>query len=144
MGARVKNIYSDTYEQAESPRGDPFRFLDLSGEHLGVRIEEISPDADTSYHHYHASEEEHVLILEGAATLHLGQDEVPLAVGDHVCFEAGCEEPHHIRNSSGAPLKLLVFGERKSDEVVFYPDAKVMLVRADGQQQLYDYEAKEK
>ena len=69
--------------------------------------------------------------------------EVPLTAGDHVCFLAGVDVPHHVRNTSNLPLKLLVFGERKSDEVVFYPDAKVMLVRSDGRQQLYNYEQKE-
>lgn len=143
MSARIKNIYSDTFEQAESPRGDEFSFLDLSGEHLGVRIEEIGPDADTSYHHYHACEEEHVLVLLGAATLYFGDEAVPLTVGDHVCFAAGAEVAHHIRNTGNEPLKLLVFGERKADEVVFYPDAQVMLVRAGGRQQRYQYEPQE-
>lgn len=37
-------------------------------------------------------------------------------------FAAGEAVAHHIENTSDAPLKFLVFGERKRDDVVFYPN----------------------
>ena len=38
MSNRITNINKATYEKGESQRGEvPWRFLDLSGEHLGVK-----------------------------------------------------------------------------------------------------------
>lgn len=140
MQAKITNIQGAEYEEGESTRGEPaWRYLDLSGSHLGVRIEEISPGGTSSFHHYHTTEEEHVLVLNGQASLFLGEEQAPLAEGDHLCFPAGEPMAHHIENTSDTPFRFLVFGERKQDDVVFYPDAGVMLVKsADGPKQ-YTY-----
>jgi uncharacterized cupin superfamily protein len=141
MNDRITNINAAAYETGESQRDEaPRRFLDLSGEHLGVRIEETPPAATTSYHHYHTQEEEHVLVLGGTATLHLGDDAIVLNEGDHVWFPAGEEVAHHIENSSSKPFRFLVFGERKTDDVVFYPEGPVMMVKSSHGKQLYTYE----
>ena len=144
MTIRITNINTATYDEAEARRGEPaWRFLDLSGEHLGVRIEETPPTGTSSYHHYHLQEEEHVLVLAGTATLHLGDDAIALNEGDHVWFPAGEDVAHHIENSSSEPFRFLVFGERKTDDVVFYPDAPVMMVKTSQGKQLYTYEKRD-
>jgi uncharacterized cupin superfamily protein len=141
MANRITNISTANYTEGESQRGEAtWRFLDLSGEHLGVRIEETPPGGTTSHHHYHMQEEEHVLVLAGSATLHLGSSRVPLSEGDHVWFPAAEEVAHHIENTSTAPLRFLVFGERRTDDVVFYPNAPVMLVKSARGAQQFRYE----
>ena len=140
MTDRITNINTATYGEGESQRGEAnWRFLDLSGEHLGVRIEETPPAGTSSYHHYHTQEEEHVIVLAGTATLHLGDADIALNEGDHVWFRAGEEVAHHIENSSSEPFRFLVFGERKTDDVVFYPEVPVMLVKSSQGKQLYTY-----
>jgi uncharacterized cupin superfamily protein len=137
----MTNINTAAYETSESQRDEaPWRSLDLSGEHLGVRIEETPPAATTSYHHYHTQEEEHVLVLGGTATLHLGDEAIVLNEGDHVWFPAGEDVAHHIENTSSKPFRFLVFGERKTDDVVFYPEGPVMMVKSSQGKQLYTYE----
>ena len=141
MSDRITNANTATYETGESQRDEaPWRFLDLSGEHLGVRIEETPPAGTTSYHHYHTQEEEHVLVLGGTATLHSGDDAIVLHEGDHVWFPAGEDVAHHIENSSSKPFRYLVFGERKTDDVVFYPEGPVIMVKSSQGKQLYTYE----
>ena len=141
MSDRITNTNTATYETGESQRDEaPWRFLDLSGEHLGVRIEETPPAGTTSYHHYHTQEEEHVLVLGGTATLHSGDEAIVLNEGDHVWFPAGEEVAHHIENSSSEPFRYLVFGERKTDDVVFYPEGPVIMVKSSQGKQLYTYE----
>ena len=139
---RKTNIYRADYkEEGPSERdGATGRMLDLSGEHLGVRIEEGDAGSTSSYHHYHTAEEEHVLILKGSGTLHLGTERIELSEGDHIWFPAGEKVPHHLENTSSEPLRYLVFGERKQDDVVFYPEASRMLVKSVQGFQLYDYE----
>ena len=141
MTNRITNINTATYEEGEARSGEaPWRFLDLSGEHLGVRVEEIPPAGTSSYHHYHLQEEEHVLVLAGTATLHLGDVDIALNEGVHVWFPAGEEVAHHIENCASEPFRFLVFGERKTDDVVFYPDdGPVMLVKSSHGRQLYTY-----
>ena len=73
MSKEFKNIDTSPWEERGS-----WRFIDLSGEHLGVRIEEIPPGGSSSIHHYHTEEEEHVLVLEGEATLVLGLSKIRL------------------------------------------------------------------
>jgi len=130
------NVRSTVGAQWEQ-RGS-WRYVDLSGKQLGVRIEAIPPGDTSSIHHYHSQEEEHVLILEGTATLHVGDEKRQLEKGDHVWFEAGVEDGHHLENQGGADCRILVFGERKAGDVVVYPEEGVMMVKALGWKQV-DY-----
>ena len=141
MGNRKTNIHSADYEEEEISERDGAtgRSLDLSGEHLGVRIEEMDAGGTSSYHHYHTAEEEHVVVLRGVATLHLGTERVDLSEGDHIWFPAGEDIPHHIENTSTDPFKFLVFGERKQDDVVFYPNGSVILVKSSKGFQQFTY-----
>ena len=141
MNNRITNISTAEFDESTSIPGE--RILDISGSHLGVRIEEIPPDGTTSHHHYHTAEEEHVVVLEGDATLHLGSEQIQIGVGDHVWFPAGEPIAHHIENSSDRPFKLLVFGERKTDDVVFYPNGSVMLVKSVQGRTTYSYSERE-
>ena len=118
-----------------SYRQQKYRYKDLSGDHLGARIEELPPGHSSSFHHFHTSEEEHVLVLKGKATLKFGDDELSIKAGDHLCFFAGDETAHHIKNNTNGPCSYLVYGERKNDDVVVYPDAGVMLIKSLGGKQ---------
>jgi len=130
------NIHDSPYQEGTSARGERWRYLDLSGAHLGVRVEETPPGGSSSIHHYHSQEEEHVVVLEGSPTLILGEKEHALRAGDHICFRAGVEVAHHLENRTNAPVKFLVFGERKEDDVVFYPEHERVLVKALGWKQM--------
>ena len=137
MQARIANIHTSAFVDTPT-RGGTWRRLDLGGEHIGVRIEELLPGGTSSVHHFHTLEEEHVLVLVGTATLHLGTEQHALHEGDHVWFAAGEAVAHHIENRSAAPFRFLVFGERKAGDVVFYPNGPVMMVKALGNA-LFEY-----
>ncbi|MEM7018319.1 MAG: cupin domain-containing protein [Pseudomonadota bacterium] len=124
------NVNEADWKEAQTPRGGIWKHIELSGERLGVRIEEMQPGDNSSEHHFHTLEEEHVLVLEGSATLIMDSGQYPLKAGDHVCFPGGKEDAHHIKNTSDAPFKFLVFGERNMQDVVVYPEHQVMMVKA--------------
>ena len=133
MTVRKTNVLSTKFVEDGPSERDPGvtgRQLDLSGVHLGVRIEEMDPGGTSSYHHYHTAEEEHVLVLGGHGTLHLGDEQIELVEGDHIWFPAGEDVAHHIENTSSEPFKFLVFGECKQEDVVFYPSGQVILVKS--------------
>ena len=131
---RVTNIHDDEFVTETNSRGETWTRLDLDSARLGVRVEIMQPGASSSIHHWHTQEEEHVIILEGNATLvlgHEGRREMhALRPGDHVCFRAGEPVAHHLEATGDEPVRLLVFGERLPGDTVVYPDAQVMMVKA--------------
>lgn len=120
---------------SQQHRDHTYRYKELSGKSLGARLEELPPGQSSSYHHYHTSEEEHVFMLSGEATLVFGEQEKSVATGDHLWFAAGEEIAHHLENRSADVCTYLVYGERKSDDVVVYPEAQIMMVKALGKKQ---------
>ena len=132
MARTFTNIHTAEWTEGLDRRGERWKSIDLSGEHLGVRIEELPPGGASSVHHFHTLEEEHVIMLEGSAVLVLGDEEHALGAGDHVWFAAGKAQPHHLENRSQQSVRLLVFGERVAGDTVFYPEHRVMLVKSAG------------
>ncbi|WP_437314842.1 cupin domain-containing protein [Sorangium sp. So ce385] len=98
--------------------------------HVGVAIEELAPGQQSSPAHYHLLEEEHILILEGRATLRLGDETLEMSAGDYVCFPARQKAGHCLINTSDAPCRFVVIGEQKPDEVCVYTDSNKILVRS--------------
>ena len=131
---KISKLDNDWKEES-TPRGEFWKYRDLSGERLGVRLEELSPGATSSEHHFHTAEEEHVIVLEGTGSLVFGSDKYAVSAGDHVWFKAGEEIAHHLENASGAPFKFLVFGERLPNDVVVYPEHQVMMLKSLGHKQ---------
>ena len=90
---------------------------------VGFGILELSPGCDTRPAHYHTREEEHLYVLEGTGTLHLGDQSYPLVSGSYANFPAGQEEFHFISNKSGGVLRYIMVGERiENDEVRYASD----------------------
>jgi uncharacterized cupin superfamily protein len=85
---------------------------------VGVGVLELAPGSDTRPAHWHSREEEHLYVLSGEGTLHLGARTFALRPGSYVCFPAGQEEPHHLSNRGPAPLRYLMIGERIADDRV--------------------------
>ena len=100
---------------------------------VGVSIEELPPGKQSCPFHWHVKEEEHILALEGRATLRLGDERIELKAGDYVCFPARQSAGHCLVNESDAPFRFVMIGERKPDEVCVYPDSNKVLVRSLGQ-----------
>jgi len=88
---------------------------------IGFGIVELSPGCNTLPGHYHSKEEEHLYVLEGTGTLHLGEETYHLVRGSYVNFPAGQKIPHYVSNESDQPLKYIMVGERLEDDKVVYP-----------------------
>lgn len=90
---------------------------------IGFGLVELSPGCSTRPAHYHTQEEEHLYVLEGVGTLHLGAESYPLVKGSYVNFPAGQAVPHFVSNESQGALWYIMVGERiDSDEVVYVDD----------------------
>jgi uncharacterized cupin superfamily protein len=97
---------------------------------VGVMIEAPAPGRRLAPRHYHMLEEEHALMLEGEATLLLGEERHPMWPGDYVCFPAGRKVGHSILNSGRGPCRTLMIGQRNLADVCVYPDSRKIAVGA--------------
>lgn len=88
---------------------------------LGVGLLDLPPGSNTKPAHYHTLEEEHLYVVEGSATLHLGDRTYPLTKGSYVCFPAGQPLAHYLENETTEVCRYLMIGERLSDDKVIYP-----------------------
>jgi len=115
--------------------GSRYRALtDLGGgSRVGVAIEELPPGKQSCPFHYHLLEEEHLLVLEGRATLRLGERTHEIEAGDYVCFPAGRKAGHCLINNGDAPCRFLIIGERNPHDVIVYPDSGKVKVRLMGE-----------
>ena len=87
---------------------------------VGVGLLALPPGSHTKPAHYHTMEEEHLYVLEGAATLHLGTETHRLMAGSYVCFPAGQPLPHYLHNDSSLVFRYLMVGERLDEDTVIY------------------------
>lgn len=123
----------------EYSRGTRFgvRFQSLGdfggGSHVGVSMEVLAPGRQTYPAHYHMLEEEHLLILDGSATLRLGERTFEMSAGHYVCFPAGQKAGHTLTNRTKEPCRYLIIGERNPNEVVVHTDSGRIGVRVLGE-----------
>ena len=90
---------------------------------LGASIDTIEPGMRGCPYHLHHAQEEMFVVLEGAGTLRVADEMLPLRTGDVVFIPAGPEYPHQIINTSNAPLKLLSVSTQEQPEICEYPDS---------------------
>ena len=99
---------------------------------IGVSYEELPPGKQSVPFHYHLVEEEHMIALEGVATLRLGDERYTIKAGDYVGFPAGQRAGHCLINESAAPFRFIMVGDRQPHEVCVYPDSNKVMVRSLG------------
>ena len=97
---------------------------------VGILIEGPPPGMRLAPRHYHMMEEEHALILEGEATLLLGDERYEMKAGDFVSFPAGRKVGHSFMNSGAGPCSYLMIGEHNLADVCVLSDSNKMQVRA--------------
>jgi uncharacterized cupin superfamily protein len=90
---------------------------------LGASIDTVAPGKRSCPYHFHHAQEEMFIVLEGAGTLRVDGEMLPIAAGDVIFIPPGPDYPHQIINTSDAPLKYLSISTRERPELVEYPDS---------------------
>jgi len=90
---------------------------------LGAGFDVLAPGKRSCPYHYHLAQEEMFVVLEGAGTMRVAGEMLPVKAGDVVFIPAGPEYPHQMINTSGAPMKYLSISTQERPEVCFYPDS---------------------
>jgi uncharacterized cupin superfamily protein len=101
---------------------------------LGAGIDILPPGKRACPYHFHYAQEEMFVVLEGAGTLRVAGEMIPIRAGDVIDIPPGPEYPHQIINTSDAPLKYLSISTQELPEVCEYPDSGkyVAFARAKG------------
>jgi uncharacterized cupin superfamily protein len=97
---------------------------------LGCSIDILPAGKRGCPYHFHYAQEEMFIVLEGSGTLRVAGEMLPIGVGDVICIPPGPEYPHHIINTSEAPLKYLSISTLEKPEICEYPDSGKYLAYA--------------
>ncbi len=99
---------------------------------FGVNIVVLEPGAKSSLRHWHAKEDEFVIVTEGTCTLVDDHGRHEMSVGDCAAFPAGDANGHHFINQTGEEARFLVVGTKTPDEAVTYSDVDMKGEAQDG------------
>jgi uncharacterized cupin superfamily protein len=99
-------------------------------EHLGASLYEIGPGRALCPYHWHAAEEEMLVVVSGRPSLRTPEGWRSLEAGDVVSFPTGMEGAHQVANRGDAPIRVLLLSESKDPEVCGYPDSRKIMADA--------------
>jgi uncharacterized cupin superfamily protein len=88
---------------------------------FGAFIEALPPGSRSGFRHWHAAEDEMVVMLAGEVVLHEDADSL-LCPGDVACWPAGHPVGHCLENRGPGEARYLVIGTRHLRDVIHYPD----------------------
>lgn len=95
----------------------------VAGHALGCTYYEVPPGGSAFPRHFHCVNEECLFVIEGHATLRLGDREVPVRAGDYVALPAGPASAHQLINTGEHTLRYLCLSTMSPAEVAVFPDA---------------------
>ncbi|HEY8584343.1 MAG TPA: cupin domain-containing protein [Capillimicrobium sp.] len=95
----------------------------LPAERLGATLYLLPPGEALCPMHWEAGEEEWLLVLEGRPTVRHAGGADDLAPWDTVCFPAGPQGVHQVRNDTDQPVRVLLWSNVEYPAVTVYPDS---------------------
>lgn len=96
---------------------------------LGASFDILEPGKRACPYHFHHAQEEMFVVLEGAGTLRVADEMIPVKAGDVMFIPAGPDYAHQIVNTSAAQLKYLSVSTMEAPEICEYPDSDKFLAK---------------
>jgi uncharacterized cupin superfamily protein len=98
---------------------------------LGASLYELPPGQAICPYHWHAANEELLVVLEGPVELRDREGWRTVPTGEVVAFPRGEAGAHQVRNAPDAtkPVRVIVFSEKRYPEIPVYPDSEKLGVR---------------
>jgi uncharacterized cupin superfamily protein len=96
---------------------------EVASELIGASLWEVPPGEAAYPYHYHHSDEELVIVLEGTPTLRTPDGTRKLADGEVVRFPLGPDGAHQLINETDEPVTFLAVSSNGRPDVVVYPDS---------------------
>jgi len=98
-------------------------------ERIGVSLWEVEPGQAAYPYHYHLTEEELLIVLEGRPSLRTPAGWRDLDEGEVVALGRGEQSAHQLVNRSDETVRFLAFSSTGEPDVVMYPDSGKVGVR---------------
>jgi uncharacterized cupin superfamily protein len=95
----------------------------MAAKKLAAGVNVVPPGKRACPYHLHHAQEEMFVILEGAGTLRVAGEMLPVKAGDVVVIPPGRDYPHQLINTSSQVLKYLAIGTTDEPEICEYPDS---------------------
>jgi uncharacterized cupin superfamily protein len=136
-GARPDRIVNiDDAESEDWRLGEDMGALtkELAGKRsilAGLNVDIVPPGLLNTAPHFHSAEEEVFVVVDGAGTLLLGDEEHPVRRGHVVARPPGTKVAHAFRGGDRG-LTLLLYGTREPNDMTFYPRSQVFALRGIG------------
>lgn len=99
---------------------------------FGANVTILAPGSLSSMRHWHAREDEFVMMLTGTCVLVEDGGETVMRPGDCAAFPAGVADGHHFRNDGAEEARFLVVGSRSPVEDVTYSDVDMRFTKTPG------------
>ncbi len=129
----MANVFEPQFDPGDYPDGFRGRHARTGHEagavHLGASVYEVDPGQSLAPYHWHAANEEMLVVLSGEPTLRTPDGERTLVAGEMVSFPRGEEGAHGVYNRTDSPVRVLLLSEMNEPEVAVYPDSGKVMAR---------------
>ena len=100
----------------------------MGAKKLGYNVSSLPPGQFSCPYHFHHSEEELFLVLNGSAILRQGDEFREVFKGDLIFFTTSPEGAHQFYNHTQQPFTFLALSTKDPFDVCEYPDSKKIKV----------------
>jgi uncharacterized cupin superfamily protein len=90
---------------------------------MGMSIYELPPGQAVCPYHFEWTDEEWLIVLAWTPTLRMPGGERTLEPGDTVCFRAGPEGAHQVRNDAEELARIAMLSTKNPFGIAEYPDS---------------------
>jgi uncharacterized cupin superfamily protein len=95
----------------------------LGASRLGMSVYEVPAGQAVCPYHFEWTDEEWLIVIAGRPTLRTPEGERMLDPGDVVCFPAGPDGAHQIRNSGEEQVRVAMLSTKNEFGIAEYPDS---------------------
>jgi uncharacterized cupin superfamily protein len=125
----MANIYAPDFDQdRHAPEGFRAQRALLARQagarHLGLSLWELPPGETAYPYHFHLTDEELIVVLEGRPSLRTSDGWRELAPGDVASFLPGEGGAHQLTNWDADTVRFLSFSTSGHPDTVIYPDSQ--------------------
>jgi uncharacterized cupin superfamily protein len=127
----VASIREPEFDAASERPGFEYRRARLGrqagGSRLGASLYAVPPGQATFPYHWHAANEELLIVLSGTVSVRTPSGWADLEEGRVLSFPRGQDGAHQVANRTGEEVRFLVVSEMNAPEVSGYPDSDKVL-----------------
>lgn len=133
MTDRRPNVLEPEFEESDERPGFGWRGAwvghHAGADRLGASVYELAPGQAAFPYHWHAANEEMLIVLQGSPSLRGPDGWRELLEGEVVAFPRGARGAHQVANRGQQPVRVLMLSEMRGPDICPHVDSEVLGVR---------------